>query len=109
MDLRYLTAVLNSKVVKYWLRNKGTMQGNQFQIDVGPLLGVPIVVSEERVQKKLAGLVDRMVAARMEEARAKTQAKRDRLERIVEQEDAHIQELVIKLYGLSDEDVPEDA
>lgn len=40
--MKYLTSVLNSKLIEFWLRNKGKMQGNNFQIDKEPLLDIPI-------------------------------------------------------------------
>ena len=40
--MKYLTALLNSSLVKFWLRYKGKMQGNNYQIDKEPLLGIPI-------------------------------------------------------------------
>ncbi len=42
LDMKYLTALLNSKLIEFWLRNKGKMQGNNFQIDKEPLLNIPI-------------------------------------------------------------------
>lgn len=42
LDMKYLTSVLNSKLIEFWLRNKGKMQGNNFQIDKEPLLEIPI-------------------------------------------------------------------
>ncbi|KQS93021.1 N-6 DNA methylase [Chryseobacterium sp. Leaf394] len=46
IDLKYLTALLNSKLIAFWLRNKGKMQGNNYQIDKEPLLKVPIVITD---------------------------------------------------------------
>ena len=44
--MKYLTAYLNSKIIKFWLRFKGKMQGNNFQIDKEPLLNIPIIKPE---------------------------------------------------------------
>ena len=43
LNLKYLTAYLNSKVIKFWLRFKGKMQGKKYQIDKEPLLSIPII------------------------------------------------------------------
>jgi len=40
---KYLSAVLNSKTIAFWLKYKGKMQGFQYQIDKGPLVELPIV------------------------------------------------------------------
>ena len=42
-DLKYLTALLNSKLIAFWLRFKGKMQGNNYQIDKEPLVNIPII------------------------------------------------------------------
>jgi adenine-specific DNA-methyltransferase len=41
-NLKYLTALLNSKMIAFWLKNKGKMQGNNYQLDKEPLLEIPI-------------------------------------------------------------------
>ena len=45
-NLKYLTALLNSKLIAFWLRHKGKMQGNNYQIDKAPLVNIPIVQTE---------------------------------------------------------------
>lgn len=60
IDLKYLTAILNSSLVKYWLKNKGKMQGNLYQIDKEPLLQVPIYHHSN--QQQLALFVDKIIA-----------------------------------------------
>ncbi|WP_419702144.1 Eco57I restriction-modification methylase domain-containing protein [Mucilaginibacter sp. NFX135] len=42
INLKYLTALLNSKLIRFWLRHKGKMQGDNYQIDKEPLLNIPI-------------------------------------------------------------------
>ena len=41
-DNLYLTGLLNSKLVAFWLKEKGKIQGQNFQIDKEPLLNIPI-------------------------------------------------------------------
>ena len=43
VNLKYLTLLLNSKLIAFWLRYKGKMQGSNFQIDKEPLLLIPII------------------------------------------------------------------
>ncbi|APS40606.1 Eco57I restriction-modification methylase domain-containing protein [Salegentibacter sp. T436] len=45
-NLKYLTALLNSKLIAFWLRFKGKMQGNNYQIDKEPLVNIPIIQPE---------------------------------------------------------------
>jgi len=42
INLKYLTGLLNSKLIEFWLRYKGKMQGDQFQVDKAPILEIPI-------------------------------------------------------------------
>ena len=59
-DMRYLTAILNSKVIAFWLKYKGKMQGDIYQIDKAPLLDIPIVVAED--QDVLAELTRKIIS-----------------------------------------------
>ena len=45
-NLKYLTSLLNSKLIAFWLRFKGKMQGNNYQIDKEPLVNIPIIQPE---------------------------------------------------------------
>jgi len=38
VDLAYLTELLNSRLVWYWLLKQGKLQGKQLQVDTEPLL-----------------------------------------------------------------------
>ncbi len=42
IDQRYLTGYLNSSVVMFWLRHRGKLQGQLFQVDKEPLVGIPL-------------------------------------------------------------------
>ncbi len=46
--MQFLTLLLNSKLVEFWLKNKGKMQGDNFQVDKEPLLSIPIFKSENK-------------------------------------------------------------
>jgi len=47
INLKYLTALLNSKLMYFWLYFKGKKQGEQLQIDKAPLLEIPVYKPEE--------------------------------------------------------------
>lgn len=55
-NLKYLTAILNSKLIAYWLKYKGKLQGNLYQIDKQPLVEIPIATSN--YESTLSILVD---------------------------------------------------
>ena len=46
IDMQFLTLLLNSRLVEFWLKNMGKMQGDNFQIDKEPLLSIPIFEPE---------------------------------------------------------------
>lgn len=60
-NMKFLTSLLNSKLVEFWLKNKGKMQGDNFQIDKAPLLEIPIPNISLEFQKELADLADIMI------------------------------------------------
>lgn len=60
-NLKYLTALLNSKLVKFWLKHQGKMQGDIFQVDKEPLLKIPILQADNKKQEKIAQMVDELI------------------------------------------------
>ena len=93
-DMKYLTGVLNSRLVTFWLRRRGKMQGKNFQVDKEPLMGIPLPPATASEQKKIAALVVRILAAKAANPGADT----TKLE-------AQIDGLVYKLYDLTPEEV----
>lgn len=61
LNMKYLTGVLNSKIIEFWLRNKGKMQGEIFQLDKEPLMHIPIANSSWDIQNIIATLVDAII------------------------------------------------
>ncbi len=61
IDLKYLTGLLNSKLIAFWLKNKGKMQGNNYQIDKEPILEIPIFEPETESQLPLIQLVEQIL------------------------------------------------
>lgn len=58
VNMKYLTGLLNSKLIEFWLKNRGKMQGANYQLDKGPLQQIPIAVPSIEVQTIIANLVD---------------------------------------------------
>ena len=55
--MKYLTGILNSKLVAFWLWHRGKIQGDFYQIDKEPILGIPLV-KNEGYTKMVSLLVD---------------------------------------------------
>jgi len=89
-NLKFLTGILNSILVAFWLKNKGKMQGNNYQIDKEPLMNIPLPQISITLQEPIIDLVDKIIAAKAADHNADTSA------------DEHkIDLLVYHLYGLS--------
>lgn len=97
INLKYLTGVLNSKLIAFWLKHKGKIQGNLFKIDKEPLLNIPIVninSKNEKLANKLISLVDEILKAKEQDKNANTQELENK-----------INSLTYKLYNLTEEEI----
>ena len=70
VNLKYLTGLLNSKLIEFWLKNKGKMQGANYQLDKEPLQQIPIAVPSIEVQTIIANLVDAIILLNSTDKRA---------------------------------------
>jgi len=43
LNLKVLVAILNSKLIQFWLKHMGKMQGSNYQLDMEPLKKIPII------------------------------------------------------------------
>ncbi|EAM0900616.1 class I SAM-dependent DNA methyltransferase [Campylobacter jejuni] len=97
INVKYLTGLLNSKLVAFWLKHKGKMQGNNYQIDKEPLLNIPIVDTNSKNEKladELINLVDEILKAKEQDKNANTQELENK-----------INSIVYKLYNLTEEEI----
>jgi hypothetical protein len=92
INLKYLTAVFNSKLVAFWLKNKGKMQGRNYQLDKEPLLDIPIYKPDDNQQQPFIDLVDKILVGK------KSGENTAHLEREIDQQ-------VYALYGLSNDEI----
>lgn len=70
VNLKYLTGLLNSKLIEFWLKNKGKMQGANYQLDKEPLQQIPIAVPSIEIQTIIANLVDTIILLNNTDKRA---------------------------------------
>jgi adenine-specific DNA-methyltransferase len=64
LDQKFLLGLLNSKLFEFWLRKKGKMQGDNFQIDKQPILEMPIYCPLDKSQLSLIELVDQILISK---------------------------------------------
>ena len=94
VNLKYLTGLLNSKLIEFWLKNKGKMQGANYQLDKEPLQQIPIAVPSNDVQETIAKLVDDILMQKKNNPQADTKSL-----------EMKIDSIVYKLYGLTYDEV----
>lgn len=63
VNLKYLTVLLNSKLIAFWLRNRGKMQGANYQLDKEPLQQIPIKIPNLDIQKQMSNLLENIIFA----------------------------------------------
>ena len=93
-NMKFLTGVLNSKLVAFWLRHKGKMQGSNYQVDKEPLQGIPLPLIDLSLQQPIIDLVDAILTNKKQSPQAD----------ILDLENT-IDYHVYNLYGLSDNEI----
>lgn len=93
-NMKFLTGVLNSKLIAFWLRHKGKMQGSNYQVDKEPLQGIPLPLVDLSFQQPIIDLVDTILSKKKQNAQADTTA-----------EESKIDKEVYQLYRLTDDEV----
>ncbi len=96
-DSKFLVGLLNSLLIRFWLKHRGKVQGNNYQIDKEPLMNIPLIKitkSNKPTADKIIALVDKILQLKEEDPKANTQE--------LEQK---IDALVYQLYNLTDEEI----
>jgi len=105
IDLKYLTAILNSRLIAFWLRYRGKMQGLQYQVDKEPLLNIPLVDTDDKtVKESIIQYVDELLQLYplLESA---VFVERQNIENTILYLEREINKLVYRLYGLTDTEI----
>lgn len=101
MNQKYLTGILNSKLIAFWLKHKGKMQGSNYQIDKEPILSIPLLNPSEEKQKSLIKLVAKILSIIKTEDYLKNFSKKKQ----VYEHEKQIDQLVYEFYGLNSEEI----
>jgi len=92
--LKFVLALLNSKLYFVWLYFKGKRKGEMLELYQKPLSEIPIKLVSAQEQNPFVAIVDKILAAKQRDAEADTSG----LER-------EIDDLVYALYGLTPEEI----
>ena len=96
-NMKFLTGLLNSKLVAFWLKHKGKMQGVNYQVDKEPLLAVPLPkpdTLDKNIEMNVINLVDKILTTKKQNPETDTSAL-----------EAEIDQLVYQLYGLTEQEI----
>lgn len=105
IDLKYLTGILNSKLIAFWLKNKGKMQGSNYQIDKEPLLNIPICNTDnEQLKNKLINFVNEMIECNQRLINEKNPDSINRIKNDIADIDSFIDKTVYSIYNISEEE-----
>ena len=92
-NLKFLTGLLNSSLIAFWLHEHGKMQGENYQVDKVPLMEIPLVVPTPEQDSPIVALVDEILATKKENPSADISALEEKIDN-----------LVFDLYGLTPEE-----
>ncbi len=93
LNQKYLTGILNSVLIAFWLKNKGKMQGSNYQIDKEPILEIPVFVGSIEQQKEIISVVDKIIEIKKMDSRAN-----------ITNLEKQVDDLAMNLYELTDEE-----
>jgi adenine-specific DNA-methyltransferase len=93
-NIKYILALLNSRLYYIWLYNKGKRKGETLELYQKPLSEIPIKKAAADIQERIAGIVDEIMALKKENPNNDTSA----LERKVDA-------AVYEIYGLSSAEI----
>ncbi|MCK4635543.1 MAG: N-6 DNA methylase [Candidatus Moranbacteria bacterium] len=122
INLKYLVAILNSRLANFWLKYKGKMTGELLQVDKSQLISIPILKVKKDEQQPFINLVDEILEAKQKiedyktllteatesnnfDREIKLKKEIENLESKVSENEKGIDEMVYKLYGLSAEEI----
>ena len=105
-SLKFLSAILASKLVNFWCINYLADDMNQSYLSRIPIRLIDFSNPTEKAQHdKMVALVENMLEFHKRAASAKTPQEKEMLARQIESTDGAIDRLVYELYGLTEEEI----
>jgi adenine-specific DNA-methyltransferase len=100
-DLKFLVGLLNSKLLYFWLYNKGKRKGEILELYYKPLSEIPIKEISSEQQKPFIHLADQILAITKDDDYLQNTQKQAKVKAL----EAEIDQLVYKLYDLTPEEI----
>ncbi|MDR3642486.1 MAG: TaqI-like C-terminal specificity domain-containing protein [Candidatus Doudnabacteria bacterium] len=101
IDLKYILALLNSKLYYLWLYHRGKRKGEILELIGNPVSEIPIKIVGENIQKQFNEIVDIILVITKSDDYLNNAAKKAKVHDLEEQ----IDKMVYKLYGLTGEEI----
>lgn len=107
MHIKYLLALLNSKLMNYYFKFIGIMTaGGAYTLKHETISELPIIVKPGKdVQNKLIKLVDQILECKKQLVTAHSDANKNHYEQKCQSLDNQLDKLVYELYGLTEEEI----
>lgn len=96
----FLTWLLNSTLIEFWLKNKWKMQWNNYQLDKEPLVNLPLISTDNEQQNKMVNLVEKILDITKQPFYGPKNPPKEQKD--LENE---IDAMVYELYGLTEEEI----
>jgi adenine-specific DNA-methyltransferase len=94
LNLKYILALLNSRLFYLWLYHKGKRKGDTLELTGTPVSEIPIKIVENNTQNEFIELIDQILVLKLNNINAN-----------ISHLKKSIDKLVYKIYSLSDEDI----
>jgi adenine-specific DNA-methyltransferase len=104
IDLKYLTGLLNSSLISFWLFKKGKMQGEIYQVDKEPLLDIPIHLPTSKTQiQEVSELVEKIIKLK-QKLQSTTGHDLEFLKNYIVSYEKKIDDIIYKIYDITNEE-----
>ena len=105
-NLKFLNGILSSKLMEWYLESELRLLGkNSIQYSKQFIEQIPIAVHDISEHNQIVALVDQMLQTQKDSRNAKSEADKKLYEQKISMIDKKIDELVYKLYGLTEEEI----
>jgi len=101
INLKYILAIINSKLCYFWLYHRGQRKGKTLQLFKGPLSEIPIVKLPINDQKPFIDIVNMIIDVLKSDNNLLNNHKKE----IVKENETKLDNLIYALYGLTDEEI----
>lgn len=105
INLKYLTGLLNSNLIFFWLKYRGKKQGEQLQIDKEPLMALPLynskpeISAESELRIKIVDEVDNIIG--LTKKLIVSESNKNIIEMQIRASEDRINDSVYELYGIN--------